>query len=102
MRIRLVFEPHSEVNINNNQTFRHYGENYLSDFPIEWGGFIFLDSYETLYERKEPLYQFLIHEGNENILGDLLKYLQTNPMHGYHTHVLVNKNNQKEVAVSTR
>jgi len=101
MRIRLVFEPHPGVDINNNQTFRHYGENYLSDFSVEWGGFIVLDSYETLYERKEPLNQFLIHEGNENILENLLKYLQNNPMHGYHTPVLVNKNNQKEVVVST-
>jgi len=101
MRIRLVFEPHAGVNINNNQTFRHYGENYLSDFAVEWGGFIVLDSNETLYGRAEPLYQFLIHEGNDNILADLLRYLKTNPMHGYHTHVLVGKKCQKEVIVST-
>jgi hypothetical protein len=63
---------------------------------VEWGGFIVLDANETLYEHKEPLYQFLIHEGNDNILGELLRYLQSNPMHGYHTHVLVDTNKQKK------
>jgi|LauGreDrversion2_6_1035139.scaffolds.fasta_scaffold18940_2 hypothetical protein len=102
MRIRLVFEPHEDVKINNNKTFRHYAENYLSEFPAEYGGFIMLDINETYYQRNEPLYQFLMHQGDDSILTDLLKYLQNNPMHGYHTHVYVNEKNLREVAISTR
>jgi len=89
MRIRLMFEPEPNVNINNNETFRHYGENYLADFPAEYAGFVMLDATQSKYDRKEPLYQFIIEKANDRIIQQIKDYIQKNPMHGYYTHISI-------------
>ena len=92
MRIRLMFEPHPGVNINNNQTFKHYGENYLSDFSAEYAGFVLLDSNDTKYDRGEPLYQFIIENVNDWTIQQIKNYIEHNPMHGYYTHIRIEGN----------
>lgn len=85
--LRLCFEPKLRVNVNHDDMFRHYAENYLSGFDIEWGGIIAADATRKVEGKFEPLYQYLIWEASEVCRNYLLEYLERNPMCGYYVHV---------------
>lgn len=95
--LRLCFEPKKQVNVNHNAMFRHYAENYLSGFNIEWGGIIAIDATQKVEGKLEPLYQYLIWEASTACRDYLLEYLDRNPMDGYYVHVFYG---QKRVYVS--
>lgn len=100
MKIRLMFEPHPEVNCNVNEMFRCYGENYLSDYPeFEWAGFGIMNRGDTHYGRPEPFYQFLATDCTDVLLKNIQDYVKINPMHGYHTHIFVGHPNKNEELV---
>ena len=97
MKIRLMFEPHPDVNCNVNEMFRCYGENYLSDFPdFKWAGFGVMNRLDTRYDRGEPLYQFLATDATDLMLRQIQEYVKHNPMHGYITHIFVGLNGENE------
>lgn len=97
MKIRLMFEPHPEVNCNVNEMFRCYAENYLSDFPeFEWAGFGIMNASDTKYDRREPFYQFLAIDTTDVLLKQIQDYINTNPMHGYYTHIVVGMEGEHE------
>lgn len=104
MRIRLMFEPNPGVMCNVNEMFRCYAENYLSDYPeFEWGGYIVMNVFDMKYNKNasgEPLYQFLATNCGEETLNNILNYVKTNPMHGYHTHVQMGLPNENEKVIS--
>jgi len=89
MLIRLIFEPEPNVNVNHDRMFEFYSENYLSDFNTIWGGTIVMDNFVKKHYRQEPCYQRYVpsQQGTQEILDNILDYLNTNPMAGYYTHV---------------
>ena len=89
MLIRMIFEPEANVNCNHDRMFEYYSENYLSDFNTTWGGTIVMDNFTKKHYRQEPCYQRYVpsNQGTQEILDDILTYLNTNPMAGYYTHV---------------
>jgi hypothetical protein len=97
MKIRLMFEPHPEVNCNVNEMFRCYGENYLSDFPeFEWAGFGIMNASDTKYGGGEPFYQFLATDCTDVLLKNIQDYVKINPMHGYYTHIFIGEEGKNE------
>ena len=100
MLIRLMFEPKPGVVCNVNEMFRCYAENYLSDYPeFVWGGYIVMDVKEMKYNNSasgEPLYQFVASDVTDALLKQIKDYTDTNPMHGYHTHIATSQNGENE------
>lgn len=86
-KLRLMFEPHEDVNINDAKLFRHYAENYLEDFHPDWGGSAMMSETKKIEGRLEPVWQVLIRESKEVEKSALLAYLDENPMEGYWVHV---------------
>lgn len=98
-----MFEPEPGVKCNVDDMFRCYAENYLSDFPdFKWGGYIVMNVFEMKYNNNasgEPLYQFVASKVNDDLLKHIHEYIQTNPMHGYHTHIHYSINGENEQAL---
>ncbi len=86
-RLRMMFEPHTDVIINDSELFKHYAQNYFEGFPVVWGGSVSMSQNDKNSERLEPVWQFLIREGGERYKENLLSYLDNNPMEGYWVHV---------------
>ncbi len=47
MDLRLCFENKAGVKIDEASVFRHYAENYLSGFNVEWGGSVSIPHSDT-------------------------------------------------------
>jgi len=87
MDIRLCFENKSGVKIDEASVFRHYAENYLSGFQVEWAGSISIPHHDTRTSQMEPLWQYLIHDASQACRDYLMEYLDRNPMAGYYVHL---------------
>lgn len=87
MDLRLCFENKAGVNIDEASVFRHYAENYLNGFDIEWGGSISVPHSETRTSPMEPLWQYIIPNASTACRDYLVEYLNRNPMAGYFVHV---------------
>ena len=100
MSIRICFEPHTEMEINDAGVFRYYAENYLSDFDVVFGGCYSMDAGKKKLQRLEPVWQFLTtwQIYSETDVAMLLHYFDDNPLNGYYIHVFedaCNENQQK-------
>jgi len=101
MKIKLMFEPHDDVNCNVDRMFQCYGENYLSDYDkFEWAGYSIMNADDTKYQRGEPLYSFQAEVDDELYLNAIYDYVHKNPMHGYHTHIQVHRPGENPKLVS--
>ncbi|GLQ07614.1 hypothetical protein [Sneathiella chinensis] len=87
MDLRLCFENKAGVRIDEASVFRHYAENYLSGFQIEWGGSISVPHGDTSTTPMEPLWQYFIRTASTACRDYLIEYLERNPMAGYFVHV---------------
>jgi len=101
MGLRICFEPHEKMEINDAGVFRYYAENYLSDFDVEFGGCYAMDAGKKKLQRLEPVWQFLT---TWQIYGDsdlvsLLGYFDENPLNGYYIHVFESVYNGNEVKI---
>jgi len=104
MKIRLVFEPQKNVNVNHDEMFKFYSANYLSDFDTTWGGYITISSSEMVHSdtiANQPCYQRYIpsDKGTQEMLDKILGYIKTNPMAGYTTHIYANPKGGNEETV---
>ena len=80
MIIRMVFEPHKNVNVNHDKMFEYYSENYLSDFDTTWGGYITLSASEMAHSdiiANQPCYQRYIEssKGDQATLNKIMEIL---------------------------
>ncbi len=91
MNLRLCFENKAGINIDDEHVFRHYAENYLSGFEIEWGGSISVGHDDKHTGNMEPLWQYLIRDASPACRDYLCEYLTRNPMAGYFVHVYQNE-----------
>ncbi len=87
MDIRLCFENKSGVKIDEASVFRHYAENYLAGFDVEWGGSISVPHNQTHTKQMEPLWQYYIRDASQPCRDYLIEYLNRNPMAGYFVHI---------------
>ncbi|USG60030.1 hypothetical protein NBZ79_12665 [Sneathiella marina] len=87
MDLRLCFEHKAGVNIDEDDVFRHYAENYLNGFDVKWGGSISVPHMDTKTGPMEPLWQYIIHDASDACRDYLKEYLTRNPMAGYFVHV---------------
>lgn len=87
MDLRLCFENKAGVKIDEASVFRHYAENYLNGFNVEWGGSISVPHGDTKTGHMEPLWQYLISDASDACRDYLSEYLDRNPMAGYFVHV---------------
>jgi len=87
MDLRLCFEHKAGVNIDESNVFRHYAENYLNGFEVNWAGSISVPHTDTKTEPKEPLWQYIIRDASSACRDYLREYLDRNPMAGYYVHV---------------
>ena len=103
MLIRLIFEPEPNVNVNHDDMFKFYSENYLSDFDTIWGGYIVMNNFDKKHYRLEPCYQRYIESsrGDHETLNKIMEYIKTNPMAGYTIHIYANPNGGNEVKIDT-
>ena len=104
MIIRMVFEPHKNVNVNHDEMFKYYSENYLSDFDTTWGGYITISSSEMAHSdtiANQPCYQRYVEtaKGDQATLDKIMEYTKTNPMAGYTTHIYANPEGGNEVKI---
>ena len=96
MEIRLCFENKSGVKIDEASVFRHYAENYLSGFDVEWGGSVSIPHTDTHTAQMEPLWQYLIRDASQACRDYLVEYLTRNPMAGYFVHLYEHTTGQPE------
>lgn len=87
MDLRLCFENKAGIKIDEASVFRHYAENYLSGFNVNWGGSISIPHGETETTPMEPLWQYIIPDASLACRDYLKEYLDRNPMAGYFVHV---------------
>ncbi len=87
MDLRLCFENKAGVRIDEASVFRHYAENYLNGFNVEWGGSVSIPHHDTRTAPMEPLWQYLIRDASDACRDYLKEYLDRNPMAGYFVHV---------------
>ncbi|WP_025898521.1 hypothetical protein [Sneathiella glossodoripedis] len=87
MDLRLCFENKSGVKIDEASVFRHYAENYLSGFNVEWGGSISIPHKDTHTVQMEPAWQYFIRDASIACRDYLQEYLTRNPMAGYFVHI---------------
>ncbi len=87
MDLRLCFENKAGVRIDEASVFRHYAENYLNGFDVEWGGSISVPHSDTKTAPMEPLWQYFIRDASTPCRDYLKEYLSRNPMAGYFVHV---------------
>jgi predicted protein tyrosine phosphatase len=87
MEIRLCFENKSGIRIDEASVFRHYAENYLSGFDLEWAGTVSIPHYQTNTGHMEPLWQYMIRDASIACRDYLKEYLTRNPMAGYFVHL---------------
>lgn len=104
MIIRMVFEPQKNVNVNHDEMFKFYSENYLSDFDTEWGGYITISSSEMVHSDTiavQPCYQRYVKssKGDQTTLNKIMEYIGSNPMAGYTTHIYANPEGGNEVKI---
>lgn len=81
--VRLVFVPMKGTNVNHDEMFRCYVENYLDGFSGGYAGYIVSQSTVNGAMRTGVYYQYLIKDCSYNELRYLIEYLERNPMHGY-------------------
>ncbi len=87
MDLRLCFENKAGIRIDEASVFRHYAENYLNGFNIEWAGSISVPHSQTKTGPMEPLWQYRIEDASLACKEYLKEYLDRNPMAGYFVHV---------------
>ena len=87
MDLRLCFENKAGVKIDEASVFRHYAENYLSGFNVEWGGSVSIPHSDTRTVQMEPVWQYFIRGASEVCREYLKEYLERNPMAGYFVHI---------------
>lgn len=87
MELRLFFEPHKQMKINDGDIFKYYAENYLSDFNATFGNYIAMNVMDKVHGRLEPVWQFIMSDTTEKEERRLIKYITDNPMNGYHIHI---------------
>ena len=87
MDLRLCFENKAGVRIDEASVFRHYAENYLNGFNVEWGGSVSIPHHDTNTAPMEPLWQYFIRDASTACRDYLKEYLDRNPMAGYFVHV---------------
>ncbi|MBL4739630.1 MAG: hypothetical protein JKY12_01470 [Sneathiella sp.] len=87
MDLRLCFENKAGIRIDEASVFRHYAENYLNGFNVEWGGSISVPHSDTHTGPMEPLWQYRIPDASTACRDYLAEYLERNPMAGYFVHV---------------
>jgi|TARA_B110000285_G_scaffold220797_1_gene272964 ribosomal protein S17E len=99
MIIRLVFEPEKNVNVNHDKMFEFYSQNYLSDFDTVWGGSIMIDNFSKKHYKQEPCYQRYVPSvrGTQELFDKIVKYIKSNPLAGYTTHIYSNPEGGNEV-----
>ncbi len=99
MDLRLCFENKAGVKIDEASVFRHYAENYLSGFDVEWGGSVSIPHNDTHTAPMEPLWQYLIRGASEACRDYLKEYLDRNPMAGYFVHIYELKPGENEAKI---
>jgi len=99
MDLRLCFENKAGVKIDEASVFRHYAENYLSGFNVEWGGSVSIPHTDTHTAPMEPLWQYLIRNASEACRDYLKEYLDRNPMAGYFVHIYELKPGANEIKI---
>ncbi|MBL4808030.1 MAG: hypothetical protein JKY31_12215 [Rhodobacteraceae bacterium] len=99
MNLRLCFEHKAGVNIDESSVFRHYAENYLNGFDVEWGGSISVPHMDTKTSPMEPLWQYLIRDASVPCRDYLKEYLNRNPMAGYYVHVYESESGVRDVKI---
>lgn len=87
MKLRIFFEPHDKMEINDISVFEYYGGNYLADFDAKFGGYISMNAFEKVGERFEPVWQFIMSDVGDRVVAKFLHYIRHNPMNGYYVHV---------------
>lgn len=97
--IRLYFEPKQGVCVNHSPMFKHYADNYLSDFVFKFAGHVNMNLMDKVESNLEPVYQYITEELSHTV-NDVIRYIGDNPMEGYHIHVYYhdrgnNKNPEK-------
>ncbi len=96
MDIRLCFENKAGIKIDEASVFRHYAENYLAGFQVEWAGSISIPHRDTQTSQMEPLWQYLIRDASIACRDYLIEYLNRNPMAGYHVHLYEMSKGQRD------
>ena len=87
MDLRLCFENKAGVNIDDTDVFRHYAENYLSGFDVQWAGDVSIAHTQRKTANLQPLWQYRIDQASTACRDYLCEYLTRNPMAGYYVHV---------------
>ena len=99
MDLRLCFENKAGVTIDDRDVFRHYAENYLSGFEIEWAGTISVSHVDKKTYNKEPLWQYKINNASPACRDYLCEYIARNPMCGYFVHIYQTERGQPEAKI---
>ena len=94
-QVRLYFEPNPGVCVNHTPMFEHYVMNWLSDHPVEFGGYIAMDALEKKHGSSEPVYQVVCDE--PYYLEDLMEYAKHEPLEGYTVHVYIKEDNNNNL-----
>lgn len=100
MDLRLCFENKAGVNIDESEVFRHYAENYLSGFEIEWAGTVSVPHHQVLTGAMEPLWQYRIEDASVACRDYLCEYLERNPMAGYYVHIFECHKGQNDIKIN--
>ena len=87
MDLRLCFENKAGVSIDDMAAFKHYAENYLSGFDVQWAGSVSVAHRDKKTANMEPLWQLRVHSASPACRDYLCEYLTRNPMCGYFVHV---------------
>lgn len=85
--VRAFFEPCIGMRIDDIGVFKLYGENYLADHDVHFGGYITMDLKDKKHSRLEPVWQFIMYDATPEKIDDLIEYFDRNPMNGYHIHL---------------
>lgn len=84
--VRLFFEPKDGICVNHTDMFRHYVLNWLSDFDVDFGGYIAMNALDKKIDSLEPVYQVIMHEPSVEEYDGLADYVENNPLIGYEVH----------------
>jgi len=91
-QVILYFEPNPGVCVNHTPMFKHYVMNWLSDHPVEFGGYIAMNALAKKHDSKEPVYQVICNDAY--YFDDLLEYVKYEPLEGYTIHVYAKEVNE--------
>ena len=100
MDLRICFEPHQKMEINDISVFEYYASNYLVDFEkAQFAGYISMNIVDKDENRFEPVWQFIMDDVTVDTKMALLSLVQTNPLNGYHVHVYQKDKNENPVKI---